>query len=417
MVSKPYNILVFGQDYFTQAFFQGLLSHQQEINYLVCLSTREGKIKSPAKDLSKYLRQENILKLTYHSSFIGLHNTLRLSEHYGGFDIGVVASFAQNIFIPPKIKNYFNIGIYNLHPSLLPKYPHKCCNSVISNTIVNQEKDTGVTISDLSKSELLTNGEYLFQSSSQIMDHNNITFTSLANNLGQLGADSLFQMIENIIKSDPLSIPNGQANKYPEKSSDFCNINIHIYIYIIGGPAISPGEISAEEVLRRIRAFDQNSNDPCHIYVNIFGEWQIIELLDGKLVNANSDLVWEKEYLSQIDEDIVLRGHLWAPISNYRNPNISDIQKEEEGIYLRCEDQWIKLSKVRLRTNIRDEKGNIQKKTSKIMGHMRLRQVYMKNMFWKRTYKKSHFNTATNSQIDQILENYRITPLVHQTFI
>lgn len=56
-------------------------------------------------------------------------------------DVGVVAAYGK--IIPAEIINLPRLGILNIHPSLLPKYRGP---TPIQTTILNGEKETGVTI-------------------------------------------------------------------------------------------------------------------------------------------------------------------------------------------------------------------------------------------------------------------------------
>ena len=56
-------------------------------------------------------------------------------------DVGIVAAYGK--IIPAEIINLLRHGILNIHPSLLPKYRGP---TPIQTTILNGEKETGVTI-------------------------------------------------------------------------------------------------------------------------------------------------------------------------------------------------------------------------------------------------------------------------------
>jgi methionyl-tRNA formyltransferase len=52
--------------------------------------------------------------------------------------------------IPGKIIDKFNQGMLVVHPSLLPKYRGSC---PIQHAILNREKETGVSIIEISKNK------------------------------------------------------------------------------------------------------------------------------------------------------------------------------------------------------------------------------------------------------------------------
>jgi len=59
-------------------------------------------------------------------------------------NLGVLVAYGD--IIPKKIIDSFPMGILNIHPSLLPKYRG---SSPIQNAILNQDKETGITIMKL----------------------------------------------------------------------------------------------------------------------------------------------------------------------------------------------------------------------------------------------------------------------------
>lgn len=63
-------------------------------------------------------------------------------------DVGVVASFGH--MIPDQIIDKFSQGMLVVHPSLLPKYRGSC---PIQHTILNKDKEAGVSIIEISKNK------------------------------------------------------------------------------------------------------------------------------------------------------------------------------------------------------------------------------------------------------------------------
>ena len=62
--------------------------------------------------------------------------------------MGVVASFGH--MIPDNIIDRFTQGMLVVHPSLLPKYRGSC---PIQHAILNKEKETGVSVIEISKNK------------------------------------------------------------------------------------------------------------------------------------------------------------------------------------------------------------------------------------------------------------------------
>lgn len=63
-----------------------------------------------------------------------------------GANLGVVADFG--LIIPPEVINFFELGIINIHPSLLPKYRG---STPVQSAILNGDTKTGVSIIQLDK--------------------------------------------------------------------------------------------------------------------------------------------------------------------------------------------------------------------------------------------------------------------------
>jgi methionyl-tRNA formyltransferase len=60
--------------------------------------------------------------------------------------IGVIASFGH--MVPAEFIDSFALGMYVMHPSLLPKYRGAC---PIQHAILNQDSETGVSVIEISK--------------------------------------------------------------------------------------------------------------------------------------------------------------------------------------------------------------------------------------------------------------------------
>ena len=73
------------------------------------------------------------------------------------FDLAVVVSFGH--FLSPLLLSCFNYGAINMHPSLLPKYRGA---APIYHTILNDEKETGVSIIDVHP-KTIDGGDILLQ--------------------------------------------------------------------------------------------------------------------------------------------------------------------------------------------------------------------------------------------------------------
>jgi len=107
-----------------------------------------------------------------------------------GAKLGVLVAYGD--IIPKKIIDSFPMGILNLHPSLLPKYRG---SSPIQAAILNQDKETGVTIMKLD--DKMDHGPIVAQKKIKL----NQTETSgeLHDKLAQVGADLLIKILPDYI--------------------------------------------------------------------------------------------------------------------------------------------------------------------------------------------------------------------------
>jgi methionyl-tRNA formyltransferase len=108
------------------------------------------------------------------------------------FDILVAVSFRY--FIPPEVlnKNHVNIAALNIHPSLLPQYRGA---APIHHAIINGDSETGVSIIELSP-EKFDVGNIVEQKRVPIGDEE--TYTELYHKLGNIGADMLVNILNNL---------------------------------------------------------------------------------------------------------------------------------------------------------------------------------------------------------------------------
>jgi len=117
-----------------------------------------------------------------------------------GVDLGVLVAYGD--IIPKKVIDSFPLGILNIHPSLLPKYRG---SSPIQNAILNQDKETGVTIMKLD--DEMDHGPIVAQ---EIVKLNHTETTGeLSDKLAQIGADLLIKILPDYI-----------AGKTKEKEQD-----------------------------------------------------------------------------------------------------------------------------------------------------------------------------------------------------
>ena len=117
-------------------------------------------------------------------------------------DLIITAAFGQ--FIPSVILNYPKYGCVNVHGSLLPKYRG---GSPIQTSIINGEKETGITIMYMASK--MDAGDIIAQRSIPILpeDDNGTMFSKLS----VLGRDLLLEVLPSIFEGTNPKIPQDES--------------------------------------------------------------------------------------------------------------------------------------------------------------------------------------------------------------
>eukprot|EP01080_Neovahlkampfia_damariscottae_P005073 gene5073-8673_t len=188
------NVLFFGSDEFSLETLK-VLHNSDFIKNLevVCpVDQRKGyKRKLLPVPVKEYSIKHNIL-FHHPDDEITLKNW-KLPKPSNGkesFDLGVVVSFRY--FIPKSIIKQFKKGAINVHPSLLPKYRGA---APIHHTILNDERETGVSIIELD-TKRMDFGNILDQIRISIDER--IIYSELYSKLSKLGGDRCIHVLKNI---------------------------------------------------------------------------------------------------------------------------------------------------------------------------------------------------------------------------
>lgn len=147
-------------------------------------------VTKPDKPVGRHLQlTPNPVKVLAQKSNIPVLETIndqRMTMNDDCMTIGLVAAYGQ--IIPQEILNKFNGRIYNIHPSLLPKYRGP---SPLQQQILDGISETGVTIIQLD--EKMDHGPVVTQEKDVIYPDD--TWTTLGNRLFAKGAN-LFLKIQ-----------------------------------------------------------------------------------------------------------------------------------------------------------------------------------------------------------------------------
>lgn len=182
-------IVFFGSGDYSIPVIEMLRSHGLE---LVLTTETEGP-------LITYLEAQKIL---YYSTKVTEKKTITKQELWDRVEqlqptLGVLASFGA--IIPQRIIDIFPEGIWNIHPSLLPKYKGP---SPIQTTVLNGDTETGVTIITLD--DQIDHGPILAQERVQLNGFE--TTEDLKHQLFALGAKMIKQHLTILEKGEQISL-------------------------------------------------------------------------------------------------------------------------------------------------------------------------------------------------------------------
>jgi methionyl-tRNA formyltransferase len=132
-------------------------------------------------------------------------------------DIFVVVAFR---ILPEAVFSMPPHGTINLHPSLLPKYRGA---APINWTIINGEKETGITIIKISRQ--IDSGGILAQTRVPVLE--NETAGSLHDRLAEIGADLLIKTINSMASNNVNILPQNdyEATPAPKLTKEICHIS------------------------------------------------------------------------------------------------------------------------------------------------------------------------------------------------
>lgn len=134
--------------------------------------------------------------------------------------VGVIAGFSK--IIPKEIIDIFPKGIFNIHPSLLPKYRGP---NPIREVILNNERETGVTIFLID--ELIDHGPIIKKEKINLTGKE--TFLNLQEKLGKLGGKIFNEIIEPYLNDKLKPLPQDESlatyTKKLKKEDGLLNLN------------------------------------------------------------------------------------------------------------------------------------------------------------------------------------------------
>lgn len=207
----PQQIVFFGSSPFSVIVLEKLLDARRY--------TLTAVITTPDKPVGRHLKlTPNPVKVLAQKNNIPVYDSItplpplpaKLSHLRGGGpqdegDIGLVAAYGQ--IIKQEVLDKFNGQIYNIHPSLLPKYRG---SSPLQQQILDGITETGITIIQLDA--LMDHGPIVGVAHDKISPGD--TTETLGNRLFEKGADLFIKLLNN----SPFPFPSLSQREGPEVS-------------------------------------------------------------------------------------------------------------------------------------------------------------------------------------------------------
>lgn len=199
-------------------------------------------------------------------------------------DIIIVISYGK--IIPNYVFNLPKIGTFNIHASLLPKYRGA---SPIQEAIINQDKETGITIQRIN--ERLDEGNIVYTKKIDIYDDDN--YITLREKLSFLAADSLKEFIDilskGILKEERQYGPSSYCRKIKKEDgkidwkNDKTNDIINKWRAFILWPNIFTYYKGKKIIIRKLSRFNYDLPLELPGRIHIIDRKLIVETVDGLL--------------------------------------------------------------------------------------------------------------------------------------
>lgn len=213
------NIIFMGTPDFAEKVLEGLISSRHNV---ISVYTGKDKEKGRGHKLMPSPVKELALK---HDIPIYQPATLRNEDvieeiKSQSADVIVVAAYGK--ILPKAVLSAHKYGAINVHGSLLPKYRGA---SPIQSAVLNGEKETGITIMQMS--EGLDCGDILYQKKTEIGEYENSG--ELFDRMALLGADALIEALDLIEagKVTPISQNDDEATYAPMLSKEMSHIDFN----------------------------------------------------------------------------------------------------------------------------------------------------------------------------------------------
>lgn len=224
-------IVFFGTDEFSAYSLRALINAGFPIGLIITQPDRpSGRGRKIIEPVTKTIGKQNGIKVLQPAKLSDIISDIAALNN----PVGVLVSFGR--IIPQSIIDLFSPGIVNVHPSLLPIYRGP---SPIESTILNGDKETGVSIMQLSAA--MDAGPVYDQTRLRLTGGE--TTPQLEETLGESGANRLVDILPSIVDGSLQPIPQN------DELATYCQLTKK------EDSLLDTENITAAEAERRVRAY------------------------------------------------------------------------------------------------------------------------------------------------------------------
>ncbi len=245
MTQKSNQLVFFGTEDYSATVLDNLLSAGITIEAVITKPDlkkgRGQKLQAPAV---KTIAENYNVTVYQPENLTQMRDAIAQTSRFGA----ILVSFGK--IIPQDIIDSFELGIINLHPSLLPKYRGP---SPIESAIYNGDNITGVSIMTLN--DKMDAGEIYAQVPVEITP--TTTASQLYQQTAQLGSKLLIQILPQIIAGKPSPEPQDDTQ------ATYCSLLTKAQGWL------NPEKSSADQLVNQIRAYNVFPKSRLEIYDQI----------------------------------------------------------------------------------------------------------------------------------------------------
>eukprot|EP00826_Nyctotherus_ovalis_P008714 TRINITY_DN12264_c0_g1_i10.p1 TRINITY_DN12264_c0_g1~~TRINITY_DN12264_c0_g1_i10.p1 ORF type:complete len:362 (-),score=95.75 TRINITY_DN12264_c0_g1_i10:545-1630(-) len=313
-VRKPYSVLYFGSEEYACATLGGILGFHDFsalIKRLVVVAPPSTSTSSPTRSMHELIKEKKLEKVTFRKKVKDIEEYIKLQKECP-FDLGIIGSFGRKV--PGRMIEMFPAGMLVAHPSILPKYRGPC---PIQHAVLNGEKETGVTIIEISK-EVIDGGSVLWQGKCKIEESDD--YYTLTGKCGALSSEGLNKILNNLEEF------RRQGKKQEDAEATLAPM--------IKDSAFHWAELTPNQAVNFQRALYKSPSNP-HSKIFLKNKWKYISFDKLKEVEKSSEFY--KTVLAPAESKVKPGSLHWGTS-----------KKDMNKLCIRCKDGWVYAEQIKM---------------------------------------------------------------------